>query len=316
MQPRLDYDTALHAEPMDAWATITVMVAAAVLSVLRFQGADLDPLIADARGLPENAWTLWTSTLLHGGWMHLLFNLYWIFKFGVLLEALFGLRLYALIVLGLGAGSSAVQLALSGPGIGLSGVGYGMFGLLWALDRWHPRCRGVLDKSVAELFAVWFLVCLALTWFDVMPIGNAAHGGGFVLGALLGWTLAARGRARLSRSAVLVGCSVLCVLLVLPPVRHVVNRSQDYSLELFERGYDAFESEEWERAERLYEDLVAREPEWFEAWHNLGVAHDRLGRREEARAAFDRAEELERRRAQAPPEKRPGFSPPASFGGR
>lgn len=295
---QLSYDKAWNADPRDAWATITLVVCAAILSVQRFNGVDYDHLIADYRGMPGSSWKFVTSALLHGGWMHLVFNLYWTFKFGVLLEAMLGLGLFSATVVALAFGSSAAQWALGGPGIGLSGIGYGLFGLLWALDRWHPDCRGVLDRRVAELFGAWFLLCILASWYDVMPIANVAHGAGFLMGALGGWALSANGLRRLARSVALTGFLALVAVASLAPVRHVLNRSEAYSYELFDRGYAALQAEDWERGVALYETLVAREPDLPEAWNNLGVAQQNLSMFGRAQESFARSRELEKARAE------------------
>ena len=150
---------------------------------------------------------------------------------------------------------------------------------------------------MAELFGVWFLLCLLGSWLDVMPIANVAHASGFVMGALGGWALSASGGRLLARSGALVGFMVLVLVASLAPVRHVLNRSEAYSYELFERGYAALEAEDWERGARLYETLVAREPDFPEAWNNLGIARRGLGDFGGAGESFARSRELEKARA-------------------
>ncbi|MFT4538462.1 MAG: membrane associated rhomboid family serine protease [Planctomycetota bacterium] len=302
---QLDYDTAWESEPWDAWATITLIVCSTILSLQSFQGADYDFLVPDWRTMPQASWTFATSTLLHAGWLHLAFNVYWTLKFGVLLEAMLGTVLFTLTVIALAIGSSAAQWAWSGPGIGLSGIGYGLFGLLWALDRQHPKCRGILDKKIAELFAAWFLLCLLLTWYDVMPIANIAHGMGFVIGANLGWFLSSSGKTRSLSLVSLLAVTGLIAGSLLAPVRSVLNRSDAYGHELFERGYDALGAKDWKLAQGYYVDLVARDPKIPEAWHNLAIALRRLGLQQESEEAFERSVEL---KDSAKPAERPASS--------
>lgn len=221
---RIDYDTAARADPYDAWVTITVTVVAIVLSVQRFRGSDFDFLIADPAALPRETWRHASSALLHGDWLHLGFNAYWTMKFGVLLEALLGGPLLAVVVLVLAWTSGAAEWAFGGPSVGLSGVGYGLFALLWALDRWHPRCRGVLDRQVTEMFGIWFVICLAADYYDAMPIANVAHGAGALLGGLIGWSLAARSPSgRGVRSAAVFATVALVGVLSSTELREAVN---------------------------------------------------------------------------------------------
>jgi membrane associated rhomboid family serine protease len=278
---------------MDAWATITLLVSAGILSVFRFRGADFDALMTDWSAMPQEPWRLASSTLLHGSWLHLVFNLFWTFRFGVILEAMFGTVWWTLILLVLAVGSMAAEWAFVGSAIGLSGIGYGAFGLLWSLDRWHPRCRGVLDRRVAELFALWFLFCLVATYYRVMPVANVAHGAGALLGGLLGWTLAAPFSRRRTRALVTLATLTLTLALALaPPLRDVVNRSDAYAYELFQESLAAIEAKDWPRAAKQLEGAAAR-TNWREAWHNLAIVYRAQGRFEEALEASQRARSAE-----------------------
>jgi membrane associated rhomboid family serine protease len=95
-------------------------MAAVVLSLAHWKEYPLGPLFMTSDAYLSQPWRLFTSTLLHGDWLHLAFNAYWIWHLGRWVENGFG-RMWAL---GLGAtfaaGSSAAQFALSGGGIGLS----------------------------------------------------------------------------------------------------------------------------------------------------------------------------------------------------
>jgi hypothetical protein len=72
--------------------------------------------------------------------------------------------------------------------------------MLWVLSRTDPRFRDTVDHSVVELMFGWLLVCIVLTMADVWHVGNVAHCAGCFLGALLGWTLGARGFGRRLRN--------------------------------------------------------------------------------------------------------------------
>ena len=126
-------------------------------------------------------WELWrtpTSTLPHDGIFHLAFNLYWLWAFGTLVERVYGHIRCAGIYLLLAFGSSLAEFSLFIGGIGLSGVGYGLWGMLWVLGKRDPRFEQAVDYQTSRLFVVWFFVCLALTVTGVMPVANVAHGVG------------------------------------------------------------------------------------------------------------------------------------------
>src|SRR5215831_3501277 len=94
------------------------------------------------RGEP---WRLFTSILPHANAIHLLFDVGCLWVFGTLLEEVLGhARLLALVAL-LAAGSGAAQYAVHAGGIGLSGVTYGLFALLWVLSPRDDRFAGVMD---------------------------------------------------------------------------------------------------------------------------------------------------------------------------
>jgi hypothetical protein len=57
-----------------------------------------------------------------------------------------------MLVILFAAGSSAAELAVLKNGIGLSGVGYGLFALLWILSRNDERFRNAVDSQTISLF--------------------------------------------------------------------------------------------------------------------------------------------------------------------
>lgn len=138
-------------------------------------------------------WRPFTSTLMHGGLLHAAFNAYWLLIFGPALENRFGsYRTLGLIVL-LGYVSMMPEYVLSGFSrdepvmiVGLSGIVYGLFGMLWIGRRWRPEFHAVCDELTVRILVGWFFVCIVLTYLNIMPVANIAHGAGFAFGALYG----------------------------------------------------------------------------------------------------------------------------------
>lgn len=277
-------------EWIDCKATVALLVAAIAASGSEFLGNDQSRLHMDPALLATEPWRFFTTTLLHGNWMHLAMNVYWTVRLGFVLEAIFGLGWMVVIYLFLGFGSSAAQWAFDGPGVGLSGIGYGLFGLLWALYRFHPRYRPVIDDHVIELFVAWFFVCIALDWFELMPIGNWAHGSGAVLGGLLGWTIAPRRYPRFLRAGALaLACGV--IVLASTVARPWVNPSGVES----DRMRSALAEVRGDGSGAKIEELEARarrEPEAAHVWFALGVARGEHGNWNGAAEAFARAHDL------------------------
>jgi len=131
-------------------------------------------------------WRLMTSALPHVNVLHLIFNLSWLWVLGTKIEKIFGHLNTVLLFLVLAIGSSAFEYGFEGPGVGLSGVGYGLFGLLWVLSVYDPRFAGAMEKSTVNLFVGWFLLCVVLTMAKVWAVGNIAHASGAMLGMLIG----------------------------------------------------------------------------------------------------------------------------------
>ncbi len=282
-----------HPPPLSHWFgyPITVGVAAlAVVATVGWQnGADIQRLMMSSELCWQQPWRLLTPTLFHVNLIHLIFNLYWLWVFGTLVEDQFGhaatLGIFALFA----AGSEGAEYGLLHPGVGLSGVNYGLFGLLWVLSRYDPRFRDAVDRQTVQLLVGWFFLCIVLTVADVWNVGNIAHGAGFCLGALLGWTLAARGVARRVRNAATLAAAMLLCLAAGTVARPYVNLSGQ---ELAYSGYQALDVGNPGRAVTLYRRAVAIDPNQHDWWFNLGVAYQRLGRFAESNDAFRRAAAL------------------------
>jgi hypothetical protein len=79
---------------------------------------DQNLLVENYRVWHGQPWRLLTSTLLHANFIHLAFNLYWTWTFGSIVESAFGSLRSGLLILMLGAGSSAAEYAFGVGGVG------------------------------------------------------------------------------------------------------------------------------------------------------------------------------------------------------
>jgi membrane associated rhomboid family serine protease len=133
-------------------------------------------------------WGLFTSNFLHTEWWHILFNLYWFWLFGKKIEFHSNKLFYAFLILSAALIGSVCQLAVSdGSGIGLSGVGYALFGFLLISSRHDSAYKGFLSGKTIILFLFWLLLCMVLTRTGALQVANAAHIGGLLWGMLLGF---------------------------------------------------------------------------------------------------------------------------------
>jgi membrane associated rhomboid family serine protease len=181
--------------------TVSTVLAAVLATLAYWNDVNVEHLFMSSDEFLTQPWRLLTSGLLHADALHLIFNVYWVWTFGRALEARIGKWQTACWFVLLLASSSAAEFALFRGGIGLSGLGYGLFGMLWVLSRRDPRYRGVVSDDVRNLFVLWFFLCLILSVAGTWNVANVAHGSGALVGFLVGNMLSARpgrhGRRRL-----------------------------------------------------------------------------------------------------------------------
>ncbi len=196
---------------------IVTMLIVAVNAAVFFFELSLDPwsrnhLIATYGLVPAQFHysALLTSMFLHGGWLHIIGNMWFLWIFGDNIEDVLGHVQYLVFYLLCGFAAAATQMALSPdswvPTIGASGA---IAGVMGAYLVKFPRSRIVALVFIFVLFttvelpAAWFL----LYWFVLQLFNGAgslantragqgvawfAHVGGFLAGIVLIKILPAR----------------------------------------------------------------------------------------------------------------------------
>lgn len=145
---------------------------------------------------------LFTCMFLHGGWLHIIGNMWFLWIFGANVEDRFGsvMYLFFYLVCGLGSGLSQALFSWGSsiPSIGASGA---ISGVLGAYVVFFPGSRIL---TLVTLLIIWFLARIPAIvfiglWFIVQFLSglgslgavNAggvawwAHVGGFALGAII-----------------------------------------------------------------------------------------------------------------------------------
>ena len=158
----------------------------------RFGALDdgMDPSIllgAKLNGAIEQGalWRIVSNTFLHGGFVHLAFNLYGLYLLGNISERLFGSRRF-IVIYGASAlaGAAASYAFNSAPSVGASGA---IFGLLGATIIFGVKHRDLIPQRLARDLSTgmlpWLLLSLAIG-LTPMRIDNAAHLGGLAAGLL------------------------------------------------------------------------------------------------------------------------------------
>jgi len=152
-------------------------------------------------------WTLFTAIYLHGGLLHILFNVLWIRQLGPAVEELYGpARFFVIFTISGVVGfvvSNAVGVAFT---VGASGS---IFGLLGAMVAFGRRRGGVFGTMVLRQYGQWALLLFVFGFF-MSGVNNLAHLGGFIggLGAGLVIALAER-RAETIVDHLLAGACIL-----------------------------------------------------------------------------------------------------------
>ena len=150
----------------------------------------------------QNFHTLFTSMFLHGGVLHILFNMWYLWIFGDNIEDVLGRGKFILFYLGAGLAASFVH-AFSDPGsiiptIGASGAIAGVLGAYMLLYPWARVHTAIIFFffihlvmiPAAVMIGFWFVlqvISASVLWAAGTTAGVAywAHIGGFLAGMLL-----------------------------------------------------------------------------------------------------------------------------------
>jgi rhomboid protease GluP len=128
-------------------------------------------------------WTLITAIYLHGGLLHILFNVLWIRQLGPAVEEIYGPARLVVIFTISGAAGFLVSNSLGVPfTIGASGS---IFGLLGAIVAYGRKRGGVYGRMVLQQYGQWALILFIMGFF-MAGVNNWAHAGGFAGGFLSG----------------------------------------------------------------------------------------------------------------------------------
>jgi GlpG protein len=150
------------------------------------------------KGMPEvmqgQVWRVITPIFIHGDFIHLFFNMYWLIYLGGMIERLKGHFYLLTLVLVSGALSNLAQYYIPLPGFssgspafgGMSGVNYALFGYCWMKSKYDFASGISLHPSTVAMMLIWFLICFS----GIMPIANMAHTAGLVIGVIWGYASA------------------------------------------------------------------------------------------------------------------------------
>jgi membrane associated rhomboid family serine protease len=175
-----------------------------------------NPDLARQAGLdPYNYWPLITNTFMHGGFLHLILNMWTLWLFGIAVEGRLSALRFLLFYLACGAvgslGHLLFNLSSTVPALGASGA---IAGVLGGYARLFPRAKVTLVFPIIIFPLIFSVPAVAYTavWFALqvyrgtttLGLGAAvgggiawwAHIGGFLAGLILVGVLARPGPPR------------------------------------------------------------------------------------------------------------------------
>jgi rhomboid protease GluP len=278
--------------------------------IIRHFGANYGP-----DTLTGQWWRLVTYMFLHGGVMHILFNMWCLWDLGALCESLYGRWTFGAIYLttGVAAGLASVgwnPLVLS---VGASGAIFGLAGALIAsfylgeFSLPNIAIRGTLRSLV--VFAVFNLVFGGL----FAGIDNACHIGGLVSGLILGALIAKLAPQHDARRAAVLAVVAMAVFASGLGVRQCRGRPMRLAQEFqtaegkgdtvakwqvivksnpklaaahFALAHAYFLREQFPEAEAEFKRVIELEPQNTQASFDLAMAYLSEKRYDEAKATF------------------------------
>jgi membrane associated rhomboid family serine protease len=196
----LSIDRAVSRPHLEAMPPVTLALIVANVAVYLLQSVApgivvpfaLWPLAASASGVGASfgPWQLLTYAFLHGGVVHLAFNMFALYMFGGPIEQVFGPRrylIYYLVCVLSAAVSQLIVAAMMGgvyPTVGASG---GVFGLLLAYAIYFPHSRVMLLFPPIPMPARVFVLVYAVIELYLGVTGSQAGVAHFAhLGGMIG----------------------------------------------------------------------------------------------------------------------------------
>lgn len=140
-------------------------------------------------------WRLVTPIFIHYGWLHLIFNMLWLYSLGGRIERKYGAWRLGLLILAVAIISNVCQYSWEhSPRFGgMSGVNYGLFGFLWMRSIFFPKTGLELNNQTVFVLMFWLVLCMLgnMSPFDEMlgdtaKVANTAHVVGLVVGMAIG----------------------------------------------------------------------------------------------------------------------------------
>jgi GlpG protein len=138
--------------------------------------------------LGGQVWRLLTPIFLHFSFLHIFFNMMWLYDLGGLMEVHRGPRFLLWFIVVVGIGSNVAQYVFGGTSLfgGMSGVVYALLGYVWLRGRFDPRAGFRLNRTIVILMLAWMLLGFSGVMRSIQ-MANIAHLSGLLLGCAWGY---------------------------------------------------------------------------------------------------------------------------------
>ncbi|MDI6776075.1 MAG: rhomboid family intramembrane serine protease [Syntrophales bacterium] len=159
-------------------------------------------------------WTLVAASFLHGGILHIFFNMAALGQLGPFVLREFGFYRFVIIYIATGIVGFFISCLVQIPfTIGASGSICGLIGAI----LYYGKSRGGLYGHAIYRQAMGWVVGLVIFGLLVAGINNWAHGGGLVSGILLGFLMGYREKKgeTIIHQMLAIGCILLTVAILL-----------------------------------------------------------------------------------------------------
>lgn len=207
-------------------ANLAVFLAMALASgsVLDFPGRTIGAFGANfgPYTLSGQWWRLFTYMFLHGGLIHIAFNMWCLWDLGALSESLYGPWTFGAIYLVTGVAGGVASVAWNPMAISVGASG-AIFGLAGALAASFYLGEFSLPRTAIQgtLRSLLFFIIFNVAFSSMFPgVDNACHVGGLVSGSILGALIAKIAPRSSTCRIVLIGVVALAVAASAIGVQH------------------------------------------------------------------------------------------------
>jgi membrane associated rhomboid family serine protease len=247
-------------------------------------GANLGPLT-----IGGEYWRLVTAGFIHGGLIHIGFNMWCLWSLGQLSERLFGRwQTFAIYMLA-GVGGALLSIARNPQTfeVGASGAIFGIAGALLAGVKFGNLSISAGEKKALTSSMIFFVGINFMLGAGMSGLGgnidNWCHLGGLITGLLMGLPMGAfAGRHRLYQLATVLVTSVVLAA----GGKELVQKEGEHGYAV-RVGY-AIQEKNYPKAISMLESYISSHPEDYSAYSFLGEIYENLQMKNKAMDTYQR----------------------------